>query len=551
MYITYTMPDKKISQFDTFTGLTGEDVFFIVSSGESSNSNAQNYKIPFDDLKSDLGLDAGGGGAVIGGDTSNINFGGTTPGDNREINFQQGGENVMVIDQAGDINIENDLRVSGNVSGDVISGDAGAFGSLDVSGGLIASGGISGDVISGDAGAFGSLDVSGGLIASGGISGDVISGDAGAFGSLDVSGGLIASGGISGDVISGKTGIFSDYLFSPTGYFEEVIVSGDAYISGDFYVSGTTYVNEVIDTTISGTLSGYTGIFNMTSGENASFTNSLTISGVPVSTGAGGTVGGLPVVGGDNDNIDFGGTEPGDNREINFQQGGENVMVIDQAGDVNIDNDLYVSGNISGDIISGKTGVFTESLTISGVPVSTGAGGTVGGLPVVGGDNDNIDFGGTEPGDNREINFQQGGENVMVIDQAGDVNIDNDLYVSGNISGDIISGKTGVFTESLTISGATVLTGNQQASIQWLEDAGGGQLTIRESSFDGVNFVISKWYSSTTSAGDIYYNDGQVGIGTNNPQFDLDVDGSANISDVLYVGGVRISGDGNGNLIFG
>ena len=551
MYITYTMPDKKISQFDTFTGLTGEDVFFIVSSGESSNSNAQNYKIPFDDLKSDLGLDAGGGGAVIGGDTSNINFGGTTPGDNREINFQQGGENVMVIDQAGDINIENDLRVSGNVSGDVISGDAGAFGSLDVSGGLIASGGISGDVISGDAGAFGSLDVSGGLIASGGISGDVISGDAGAFGSLDVSGGLIASGGISGDVISGKTGIFSDYLFSPTGYFEEVIVSGDAYISGDFYVSGTTYVNEVIDTTISGTLSGYTGIFNMTSGENASFTNSLTISGVPVSTGAGGTVGGLPVVGGDNDNIDFGGTEPGDNREINFQQGGENVMVIDQAGDVNIDNDLYVSGNISGDIISGKTGVFTESLTISGVPVSTGAGGTVGGLPVVGGDNDNIDFGGTEPGDNREINFQQGGENVMVIDQAGDINIQNDLHVSGNISGDIISGKTGVFTESLTISGATVLTGNQQASIQWLEDAGGGQLTIRESSFDGVNFVISKWYSSTTSAGDIYYNDGQVGIGTNNPQFDLDVDGSANISDVLYVGGVRISGDGNGNLIFG
>ena len=404
------MPDKKISQFDTFTGLTGEDVFFIVSSGESSNSNAQNYKIPFNDLKSDLGLDAGGGGDVIGGDSENINFGGTTPGDNREINFQQGGENVMVIDQAGDVNIENDLHVSGNISGDVISGGAGAFGSLNASGGLI------------------------------------------------------ASGGIRGDVISGKTGIFSDYLSSPTGYFEEIIVSGDAHISGDFYVSGTTYVNEVVDTTISGTLSGYTGIFDMTSGANASFTNSL---------------------------------------------------------------------------------------TISGVPVSTGAGGTVGGLPVVGGDNDNIDFGGTEPGDNREINFQQGGENVMVIDQAGDVNIENDLHVSGNISGDIISGKTGVFTESLTISGATVLTGNQQSSIQWLEDAGGGQLTIRESSFDGVNFVISKWYSSTASAGDIYYNDGQVGIGKNNPQFDLDVDGSANISDVLYVGGVQISGDSNGNLVFG
>ena len=47
-------------------------------------------------------------------------------------------------------------------------------------------------------------------------------------------------------------------------------------------------------------------------------------------------------------------------------------MVIDQDGDVNMQNDLYVSGGISGDIISGKTGVFTESLTVSGFPVLTG-----------------------------------------------------------------------------------------------------------------------------------------------------------------------------------
>ncbi|MGY8817397.1 MAG: hypothetical protein ACKVHB_06495, partial [Pseudomonadales bacterium] len=213
----------------------------------------------------------------------------------------------------------------------------------------------------------GDVNMQNDLYVSGGISGD-----SGNFQTLNISDGLIASGGISGDVISGKSGFFSDSLHAPTGYFESIIVSGDAYISGDFYVSGTTYVNEVIDTTISGTLSGYTGIFNMTSGENASFTQSLTISGVPVSTGAGGTVGGLPVVGGDDDNIDFGGTEPGDVRDINFQQGGENIMVIDQDGDVNMQNDLYVSGGISGDIISGKTGVFTESLTVSGFPVLTG-----------------------------------------------------------------------------------------------------------------------------------------------------------------------------------
>ena len=338
------MPDKKISEFQTFAGATGEDVFFIVASGETENSSAKNYKIPYGDLKSDLGLDAGGGGSVIGGDQDNINFGGTQPGDVRDINFQQGGENMMVINQDGDVNIKNDLTISGNIA-------------------------------------------------------------------------------------------------SSTGYFKEVIVSGDVYISGDLYVTGTTHVHEIIDTTVSGTISGYTGIFNTSSGKSGSFTESLTISGVPVATGAGGTVGGLPVVGGDQDNIDFGGTELGDVRNINFQQDGENVMVINEYGDVNIQNDLIVTGNISGGIISGKTGVFTESLTISGFSVLTGFE-VPGGGEVIGGDEDNIDFGGTDPDDVRNINFQQGGENVMVINEDGDVNIQNDLIVTGNISG-----STGYFDE--------------------------------------------------------------------------------------------------------
>ena len=441
------MPDKKISEFQTFTGITGSDVFFVIASGKTENSNAENYKIPFDDLKSDLGLDAGGGGPVIGGDESNINFGGTEPGDVRDINFQQGGENIMVINQDGDVNMQNDLYVSGG-----ISGDSGSFQTLNISEGLIASGGISGD-----SGSFQTLNISEGLIASGGISGD-----SGSFQTLNISEGLIASGGISGDVISGKSGFFSDSLSSPTGYFEKIIVSGDAYISGDFYVSGTTYVNEVVDTTVSGTLSGYTGIFNMTSGENASF---------------------------------------------------------------------------------------TQSLTISGVPVSTGAGGTVGGLPVVGGDNDNIDFGGTEPGDVRDINFQQGGENIMVINQDGDVNMQNDLYVSGGISGDIISGKTGVFTESLTLSGVSVLTGNQQASIQWLEDIGNGQLTVKESSVNGINFTNTKWYDSLQSNGDIYYNEGKVGLNNDDPQAELDVSGDI-YSERIKIGNVIVYSDNDDNLIF-
>ena len=240
-------------------------------------------------------------------------------------------------------------------------------------------------------------------------------------------------------------------------------------------------------------------------------------------------------------------------------------MVINQDGDVNIQNDLTVTGNISGGIISGKTGVFTEtllsentlgnnasfttSLLISGKPVSTGAGGTVGGLPVVGGDEDNIDFGGTEPGDDRPINFQQGGENVMVINQDGDVNIQNDLTVTGNISGGIISGKTGVFTESLSVSGVSVLTGNQQASIQWLEDIGDGQLTVKESSIDGINFTNTKWYDTIQAGGDIYYDEGNVGVNNNNPQADLDVSGDI-YSERIKIGNVIVYSDTNDNLVF-
>jgi plastocyanin len=155
-----------------------------------------------------------------------------------------------------------------------------------------------------------------------------------------------------------------------------------------------------------------------------------------------------------------------------------------------------------------KSGSFTEFLTISGVPVSTGAGGTVGGKEVVGGDSENIDFGGTEPGDVRNINFQQGGENVMVIDGSGDVSIQNDLYVSGGISGDVISGKTGVFTESLTISGNSVLTGvSQDPAFEELEEKissiiGGGVSTFAFFS-NGVNNdgIIGKTYYPTPTSG--------------------------------------------------
>jgi hypothetical protein len=94
-----------------------------------------------------------------------------------------------------------------------------------------------------------------------------------------------------GDIKAAGSAKFSGPITGPkmsanTGYFNQLTVSGDAHVSGDFYVSGTTYINEVIDTTVSGTISGHTGIFDDLSAINGAFSNSLTISGSPVLTGS-------------------------------------------------------------------------------------------------------------------------------------------------------------------------------------------------------------------------------------------------------------------------
>lgn len=88
-----------------------------------------------------------------------------------------------------------------------------------------------------------------------------------------------------GDIVAAGKANFDGALRAPTGYFNEITVSGNAYIDGDVHIGGTTYVEEVIDTTVSGTISGHTGIFDTLSGQEGIFDQSLKISGNPVSTG--------------------------------------------------------------------------------------------------------------------------------------------------------------------------------------------------------------------------------------------------------------------------
>ena len=152
--------------------------------------------------------------------------------------------------------------------------------------------------------------------------------------------------------------------------------------------------------------------------------------------------------------------------------------------------DVSITGTISGVTGEFADGIFADSLTISGTPVSTGGSIEVpgGGGSIIGGDVSNINFGGTEASDTRAVNFQVGGVDKLVIGSDGNISISEDLTVSGNVSGAIISGRSGVFSHSLTVSGQPVLTGTSSSLGKWT---------------DGL------------SAGDIYYNGGDVSIGSN------------------------------------
>jgi hypothetical protein len=70
-----------------------------------------------------------------------------------------------------------------------------------------------------------------------------------------------------GNIVVAGAGNFSGDLNAPTGNFYDIFVNNiasikDLVVQGDLSVVGTTHVREVIDTTIEGTISGHTGIFD-------------------------------------------------------------------------------------------------------------------------------------------------------------------------------------------------------------------------------------------------------------------------------------------------
>ena len=167
-----------------------------------------------------------------------------------------------------------------------------------------------------------------------------------------------------------------------------------------------------------------------------------------------------------------------------------------------------------------NSGNFVSGITVSGNPVPTGFDIGGGGGAVIEGDDDNINFGGTDPADTRDINFMQGGENVMIINEEGNVNIENNMSVSGTISGvsGIFDERVGIGTTSPgakldIVNTSSTTTESYGLSVQGGGNSTGGGYSLRALDKDGnVDFFVR--------------GDGNVGIGTSNPGHNLDIVGS-------------------------
>jgi hypothetical protein len=416
VYIIYTMADKKISQFPTFDGTADSEVFFVVGSGEADNPNASNYRYPFDNLTTDI-TKAGSA-------------------------WTTGTDLIYTL------------------TGAVGLGTSAPIYQLDV---------------------------------------------------------------------------------ANTGRFRS-----DLIVSGDMYVSGTTHINKIIDASITGTISGVTGEFT-----DGFFSNSVGIGttspfcNLETKARAGEEEVKIGLTSADGtQNAAIAHVDDGVNERLSFRVGGFTAAVdkltILNDGNVGIgtpspDDELHLYGDgpalqvedNSGPVAkvyAGDTEVQFGSWSDHPVRFNVGASEKMRILS-----NGNVGIGTTSPtslltlsGDNEDLRIvtDVGGTSVTVIGLLQDASNNGSISVNNSVgnnkvklqsTGVSVTAVSGAFTESLTVSGNSVLTG-------------------------AAGSVGGKW-SDGISAGDIYYNGGNVGIGTDSPSARLDIKGGS-------TDGMRFSVDG-------
>lgn len=118
------MPNIEISQFETFQGDTGNDVYFAIASGGANKIESENYKIPFGELKPYIGvspqkLD------IFSADNHGIYLGGITVGDLRAVSVQRNGEDAGAFDAFGNFSTHNLLGIKSSIIENHVSGTTG------------------------------------------------------------------------------------------------------------------------------------------------------------------------------------------------------------------------------------------------------------------------------------------------------------------------------------------------------------------------------------------------------------------------------------------
>ena len=412
-----------------------------------------------------------------------------------------------------DVNISNDLTVTGNIVATQITIDntitdylQAVSGNFSIATGITAdfSSGyfdtlsgttITGEAIGGVSGTFVDLTVPRGLVVESGWFEYLNASNLIATGIVVTTGtftsGIQTTGTISGGTITGDTGNFG-VLNTTSGYFDFVsgtFITGDTGEYDSLTAQSLTGVSGNIPQLVSlgihtNTLTGTTANINVVSGSVAAFTTG-TFQGVSGTTAAFGTVTGTTadfnIVNADAINVD---TLNATNLSFSGDQTISGNFVVQQNATISgsgiIEQDLYVGGTITGDTVTGTYGYFTNlsgynisgyitrfnqiyvtnRIVNSGLLVQQGTTVFNNGITATGDlrtSGDIIGDGDTNISGINNIYFESGNVSGLVV--RGDLNVEGsatlaELFFSGDLT---ISGNLDV-TENITATGNVTAT---------------------------------------------------------------------------------------------
>ena len=81
------MADRKITQFEKFTGLGDTHTYFVIASGENAEPDTRNYRLDFVNMSEQVGEILFGGAIPFSGNDQCLHYGIFTEEDDRCVNI--------------------------------------------------------------------------------------------------------------------------------------------------------------------------------------------------------------------------------------------------------------------------------------------------------------------------------------------------------------------------------------------------------------------------------------------------------------------------------